>query len=168
MEFCEVPETDIPEILLFKNSLTDVRLLMDLYYDYLFRKSFLTGNQICYPDNYTIVRAVEAHFLPTSELKAVIGNCAFYSTQSRSINILSHLHVWLEWRQKYIIDLIPLDGKPGLSVPQAVFPSKHRTRFISSPGIYAKDCSLETKKEIDLKIENLLQIFDEIMSKVPT
>ncbi|MFA6608930.1 MAG: hypothetical protein WCT07_03410 [Candidatus Paceibacterota bacterium] len=160
-------ELDYAEISFFKHVVGDVRLLMDLYYDY-FMKELSSDKSSKVPLKYTLVRAAELSFFGTHDLKAVTGYCSFCIFNGKNLKVRSHSHQWLLWRDKYIIDVVPLDGMFGVSVPQAVFPKDNYKRFSALPGLYPKNCSAELKKKLDADVENLSQIFDELFQKVPT
>ena len=154
------------EVVLFKYVVMDVRLLLDLYYDY-FMKQFSSGELTKIPLTYTVVRAIESSFFENHKLKAVRGYCSFCIFDGKNLKVRTHPHQWLLWRDKYIIDVVPLDGMFGLSVPQAVFPKDEHKRFSALPDIYPKNCNIKLRKEIDADVESLSQVFDELLKKVP-
>lgn len=159
-------EIDYLEIVLFRQIVNDIRMLMDLHYQWFLYQTSI-GNELETPRAQTVVRAIELSFFEKYELKATIGYCTFGNYDSKNMSLVVYNHYWLVWKDKYIIDVMPMDGLFGISVPQAVFPKEKFIRFSPVNGIYQKDDTMEMRRKSDEDVEGLSQVFDELFKNVP-
>jgi len=149
---------------LARDIMTDVRLLYDLYFDYVCQHQ---GDEIPYrmPDNFIFISAFACIF---DDLEVKAGYVPFVVTTSPH-KLLACLvpHRWLVWRHKFIIDLVPVDGKFGVSVPQLVVDNDARKRFLQVLGLYPAEWGAKEKTTFDQGVSDLVEILEILMKKVP-
>lgn len=159
--------SDIPDVHLFRNLVIDIRLLMDLYFDYLTKEKAKHSKAIEPPVTYIIVKAIELSFFGSNNIKSQIGFCVCCFSDRGLIHMRRNLHAWLVWKEKYIIDVLPIDGMFGVSVPQAVFPNQNYVRFNPDNRSYTEKFNSNILRILDDRAAKLSYLFDELMSKVP-
>jgi hypothetical protein len=66
----------------------------------------------------------------------------------------------------YIIDVLPIHGKFGISYPEPVFEERIPKRFKARSGFYEDSWSPEVRKLADREVENLALVLDNFVQKV--
>jgi len=155
------------EMLLFRQKRQDVGLLYDLFFEYV---SVEVGKgKPSIPDRFTLTAAFACVF--DHDLKLVSGLCSF----TPAVHILSGRiilrflpHHWLSWHdENHIIDVLPLDGMYGVSVPQAIVQRREMMRYFPSKGIFPTDWDDTKKASFDNSVSDVVAILEELMEKVP-
>ena len=154
----------------FGNKRLDVHILCDLLFEYMQGLASREETPLVF-NRFILVRALEEIFFPT--LKTISGYSIFVirdSSLKRTItNGILHPHHWLIWNDNhnYIIDVFPVDGEFGLSVPQAVIQKRNLVRFVPSMTMYPNDWNEKDKKEFLTNVENLSEVLQRLQEKVP-
>lgn len=154
------------DILFFRQKRQDIALLYDLYFDYV--SSRISSEKYIIPDSFTIIAAFSCVF--DSDFRLVSGLCGFVPayTQTGKVILRFFPHHWLAWKDDdHIIDVIPLDGMFGVSVPQAIIQKRQMRRYFPSVGIFPYNWAKQKKVEFDGQVNNLVTVLEELMQKVP-
>lgn len=154
------------DMVLFRQKRQEVALLYDLYFDYYSNEVF-KGNS-CISDSFIVTAAFSCVF--SCDLKLVAGLCSFTASINNPLGrIIVRLspHHWLSWRdENHIIDIIPLDGVFGISVPQAIFQRRDMMRYFPLLGIFPKDWNNNERTSFDNKVSEVVAILEDLMQKI--
>jgi hypothetical protein len=150
----------------FSIVLSNVRGLMDLYLRYIFKQAEAGDKIITEPNRYTLVRAIDIFFC-NQDMSSTVGTCLVVEQKdTTTLQILPVKHYWLTWRNIYIIDVLPVDGRFGLSLPAPVFETHLPKRFRSTGGMYESSWSRPVRDLADKAVEELVSVFDSSLQKV--
>ena len=157
---------DSATVALFKQKRQEVALLYDLYVAHVSNERDKGSCRI--PDSFVITASFAKLF---TDLKLVAGYMSFVSDLNRSQRRVSFVfpsHQWLTFRNKnQIIDVIPIDGEFGLSVPQAVIQRSGAIRFFQTKNIFPSSWDSKKMQEFEKGVEEVSLILKELMQKVP-
>ena len=153
--------------LLFKQKRQDVTLLYDLFFDYVSRNS-MTENPYKVPESFLLVSAFASVFADLEVVTGCTGFVAELNDAERKATYEFVSHCWLVWQnENFIIDLVPIDGEFGLSVPNAVIQNPKRQRFFPKKKLYPNHWDIKKKSEFDHQVSDLVEILEMLMKKVP-
>lgn len=144
----------------------NVRLLYDLYFDYVASHQLGTCPYKI-PDRFVLVSGFACVF---PDLEVTSGYVPFIASTEdhHPLRVSLIPHHWLTWREVFIFDLLPVDSKFGISTPQVVLENRSRKRFLQAGSIYPKDWGREEKVAFDNNVNALAEILETLMKKVPT
>jgi hypothetical protein len=158
----------IQDLYLSSFVMTNLRFLIDLYYGLLKSQSTKSGNDALVPSQYVLVRACGL-FMYASGLRTVVGRYLIVGDSgeinSTHFSIAAIPHTWLMYGSD-IIDVIPVNGKFGISVPQILFASDLPNPFSPSVEIYPEGFGKGMRRKADEEVEALVLVFESIMRKV--
>jgi hypothetical protein len=150
----------------FAHKQQDVELLYRMYVDCV-RVQKTKGNHKI-PDTFVLVSAFASVH---SELEVAFGYVGFVSDinhVTRKVQYEMPEHYWLTWRDPdYIIDLLPLDGEFGISIPQAVIQKKKLKRFFPSKNLYPKNWGVKERVTFDSDVSDLVVVLEGLQKMVP-
>lgn len=154
--------------LLFKQKRDEIALLYDLYFDYFSSCVNMGGCKT--PDKSTLVAAFASIFY--SDVKLVYGHCGFAShPEISNMKIVYKLepHYWLSFgnEENYIIDVLPVDGMFGISVPQAVIQDRCFKRFFPLDYLPATNWEVNQNTDFNTDIEDIISTLEILLKKVP-
>ncbi len=143
----------------------DIHLVYALYFDYLVR------NKCEVPSNLEIIAAFGCLFF-CKDIKLVSGYTYLareITLKSGEIVVLSKArHTWLSWLdENYIIDLVPLDGMFGISVPQAIIQTEKKKRFFSDTDDFHTNMSDSERVKFGCRVEEITNDLEEITKDTP-
>lgn len=154
-------------LLMFRQKRQDVALLYDIYFDYV--STEISKGKYTIPDRFALTAAFGCIF--AHDLKLVSGLCGFTPKVHTSSGIIIFRflhHHWLSWQdENHIIDLVPLDGMFGVSVPQAIVQRGGMKRYFPSSGLFPSEWDNEKKAEFDNTVSDIVSILEELMKKIP-
>lgn len=119
-------------------------------------------------ETFVLVRALEEVFFP--HLKMVCGYVLFAVPTKRPSEITSLRsvpHSWLQHDNYRLVDVVPVDGSLGVSVPQAVFQDPQSVRFIPTAAIYPSSWKKSHIEDVNAKVRSLANILFALQEKVP-
>lgn len=118
------------------------------------------------PESFLLTAAFSLVF---PELKLSSGYMSFINNidfPEKRINLKFPRHHWLIWEnENYIIDVLPLDGIFGVSVPQAVVQNSYVKRYFPAASLFPKGWSAKQKVEFEDKVDTLAEILHGLMEK---
>lgn len=159
-------ETNAPlRLLVFSQKRLEVSMLYDLYCKYI-RYKIAIEETYAIPDSFLLTTAFSLVF---PELKLSSGYVSFIvdiNFENKMIALKRLPHHWLTWEdENHIIDVLPVDGMFGVSVPQAVLQNYGNKRFFLTKNLFPKEWSAKQKVDFENKAEELSVILQGIMSK---
>jgi hypothetical protein len=155
-------------VLLLKQKRDEIALLYDLYFDYF--SSQIHKGSYKTPDRFTLIAAFASVFY--GEVKLAYGYCGFATYPDPvTMKVVYKLkpHHWLIFsdNEDCIIDVIPIDGIFGVSVPQAVIQNKYFKRFFSLDSLPASDWGASKKPEFNTDLEEIVSVLEKLLKKIP-
>ena len=158
------PQVLAPEKRLLMDARDCIVLLYHMYVEYVSSHSKDTVPYVV-PDTFTLVSA----FAEVSiDMDVVCGYGSFLdmlSARMSKSNAVLVPHTWLLWRRHYIIDLVPLDGEFGVSLPQVVLQSPLRARFFGAKSSFPKEWGYTEKIAFEQRVDELVEILKSLQQK---
>lgn len=158
---------NVLEKVAFHQKLQEVALLYYLVCEHFLLQGAPKG-QLVVPSTFVLVSAFGDFF---SDLQVVSGRCAFIvaiNETERKVGLNFIEHHWFQWRdESHIIDLVPIDGEFGVSVPQAVLQPEGRKRFFKSKTLHPEDWGNKQKIRFDSEVSALVELLQKLNKKVP-
>lgn len=154
------------ELKLLAQARQDVHVLCDVLYERMTqaldaKKPFPELNRLI------LTKAVDTVFY--GRFRMVSGYCIFateFTTHTTGQRV-SHHWLAMDDTPSHIIDVLPVDGKLGVSCPQAVISHDSPARFFEENRDYRSGLSPEEIKALDKKIEDVVQVLESCMEKIP-
>lgn len=154
------------DMVLFRQKRQEIALVYDLYFDYI-SQEISKGNHYI-PDRFTLTTAFSVVFYDTQVVSGLCGFTPTVNSTSGRIVLRFLPHHWLSWRdENNIIDVIPLDGVFGVSVPQAILQQRNRARFFPAMSVYPRSWDSKKKVDFDNKVNEVVAVLEELMKKIP-
>ena len=154
------------KLFLFKQKRQDVSFLYELYFEHV---SIEMSNEPSFTrDRFTLAAAFACVF---DELQLVSGFSGFASNidhVAKKVQYTLPIHHWLIWQDyTYVIDILPVDGVFGVSVPQAVVQKDGLYRFFPATTLYPVSWSKAKISEFDKDVSVVVSILEELKEKIP-
>lgn len=159
-------ESLLTDDFLFAQVRKDVAMLYDAYvYHFGMNRDVLE-----IPTTTKLVTAFSCIFY--LELKLVYGTTLFVAEKDKKGKVLRtssrRPHYWLSWKDEdHVIDVLPADGKFGVSVPQAVLQTKSKRRFFPEKVIFQPEWDRDLREGFSRDVDDIAATLDSIMRKIP-
>jgi hypothetical protein len=141
----------------------DIHLLLNLYRHHLTLETPNNNSEtLNYPDRHIMLRAIET-VMYTRGLTTVIGRYCLAGKLSDSKLIVRLVpHVWFT-HHAYIIDVFPVRGVMGVTLPVLFEGNNQVQTFIPSSETYPTGLSKEDRASCDAKVESLSTLFEKLL-----